>query len=218
MDMSTRTTLIVTLLFVLAAVVFSLAVYSRLPERMASHWGVNDEVNGTISRFWGAFLMPVISLGMLGLFLLIPAIDPLKANIAKFRPFFNAFIAVMMAFLLYLYVLTMLWNLGYQGFRMSTALLPALGLIFIFAGLMMRQARRNFFIGIRTPWTLSSDRVWDQTHRVGSWLFIASGLLAFTGIFFPGPTAFWLILAPLMVSSLFLVVYSYVLYQQETKA
>jgi uncharacterized membrane protein len=216
--MSTRTTLILSVLLVAAGLAFSLAVYSRLPDPMASHWDVNDQVNGSISRFWGAALMPLMSLVLLGLFLLIPAIDPLKANIAKFRELFNAFIVVVLAFLLYMHALTLLWNLGYQNFRMSIAMLPGLGLIFVFAGLLMRKARRNFFIGIRTPWTLSSDRVWDETHRLGSVLFIVSGLLAFAAILFPGPAAFWLILGPLLVSSLFLVVYSYVLYRQETRA
>jgi uncharacterized membrane protein len=216
--MSTRNTLILSLALVLIAIVFSVAVYSRLPDPMASHWGVNDEVNGFISRFWGAFLMPLVSLAMLGLFLLIPSIDPMKANIAKFRGIFNGFIAVMMVFLFYIHILTMLWNLGVQSFKMSAALLPAIGLILFFAGLMMRQAKRNFFIGIRTPWTLSSDGVWDQTHRVGSVLFMISGLLAFAAAFFPGVTAFSLMFFPIIGSSIFLVIYSYVLYQQETKA
>lgn len=216
--MSTRTTLIIGLVLVLLAVAFSAAVYNRLPDRMASHWGVNDEVNGTITRFWGAFLMPVIALAMLGLFLLVPLIDPMKANIATFRPIFNGFIVAILVFLLYLHVLTILWNLGYQSFRMSTALLPGLGLIYILAGLLISQAKRNFFIGIRTPWTLSSDQVWAQTHRVGGVLFIACGVIALFSMFFPGAIAFLLIIVPLLVASIFLVVYSYVLYQQETRS
>ena len=213
--MSTRLTVIVALALILLAVVFSVTVYSRLPDRMASHWGFNDEVNGTISRFWGAFLMPIMALAMLGLFLLIPGIDPLKANIAAFRPLFNGFITALMVFMVYVHVLTILWNLGYQGFHMSTALLPGLGLTFIFAGLMMRQARRNFFIGIRTPWTLSSDRVWAQTHRVGGVLFVICGIIALFGALFPGTTAFALVLVPLLAVTAFLIPYSYWLYQQE---
>jgi len=213
--MSTRSTVIASLVFILAAVALSLAVYSRLPEPMASHWDVNDQVNGTTSRFWGAFLMPILASVMLGLFLVIPGIDPLKANIAKFRGFFNTFIALIMAFLLYLHVLSIAWNLGVQSFRMSTALLPALGLLFAFAGVMMRQAKRNFFIGIRTPWTLSSDKVWDETHRLGATLFIASGVLALLGALLPGPVAYWLVLAPIMASTLIVIVYSYVLWRRE---
>ena len=214
--MSTRTTLIIGLVLIALAVGFSLAVYSQLPDRMASHWGANDEVNGTISRFWGAFLMPFMALGMLALFLLVPGIDPMKANIATFRSFFNAFIVAILVFLLYLHVLTILWNLGYQGFRMSAMMIPAMGLLFILVGLLLRQAKRNFFIGIRTPWTLSSDHVWAETHRVGGVLFVVCGVIALFGIFLPGMAAFWLLLGPLFASTIFLLVYSYFLYRQET--
>jgi uncharacterized membrane protein len=198
------------------AATFSAAVYDRLPNQMASHWGMNDQVNGTMSRFWGAFLMPIIALALLGLFLLIPNIDPMKANIATFRPIFNGFIAAIMLFLLYVHVLTILWNLGIQNFSMGTALVPALGLVFILAGLLMRQAKRNYFIGIRTPWTLASDRVWAQTHRVGGVLFIACGVITMLGVFLPGMLAFVVMFVPLMAVTAFLLAYSYYLYQQET--
>ncbi len=213
--MSTRATLIVSLVLILIAVALSGAVYNRLPERVASHWDAHDQVNGTMSRFWGAFLMPLIALAMLALFLVIPGIDPLKANIAAFRSTFNAFIVAIVAFLLYVHVLTVVWNLGYHAFRMSTLLLPGVGLIFILCGLLIGQAKRNFFIGIRTPWTLSSDRVWAQTHRVGAVLFVLCGVVAFFGVFAPGPAAFLLIIVPILVITLFLTVYSWWLYRQE---
>ena len=215
--MSTRNTIFITIFLIVFAVTFSLSVYGRLPEQMASHWNTTNQVDGYISRFWGAFLMPVISVGMLLLFLVIPKIDPLKANIAKFREYFNAFIVLIIGFMVYMHILTMLWNLGYDRFNMGAAMLPAMGLIFIFAGIMMRQAKRNFFIGIRTPWTLSSDHVWDETHRLGSILFIASGILALFGAFFPD-YAIWFIMVPVLGSTLFLLVYSYILYQRETNA
>ncbi|MDO8755746.1 MAG: SdpI family protein, partial [Anaerolineales bacterium] len=85
-------------------------------------------------------------------------------------------------------------------------------------GFLLRRAKRNWFIGIRTPWTLSSDRVWNETHRLGSPLFMASGGLALLGAFFSGTIAFWLMFVPLIGSTLFLVIYSYVLYQREIKA
>src|SRR5574339_1044875 len=190
--MSTRTTTIVVLLMIVAATLAGLLLWNRLPDPMASHWNVNDQVNGYMSRFWGVFLLPLITLGMFVLFLVVPAIDPLKANIAQFRDAFNLFIVLMVAFMAYVYGLTLAWNLGYTGFRMSGAMLPALGLLFIFIGFILRQAKRNFFIGIRTPWTLSSDRVWEETHRLGAVLFMISGALAVVCGFFGGTTAFWL--------------------------
>ena len=215
--MSAKTTSIFVVVILVLATLAGVLLWNQLPDPMASHWGMNDQVNGTTSKFWGVFLMPVISTAMFLLFLVIPAIDPLKSNIAKFRETFNIFIVLIMVFMVYIYGLTLAWNLGYTGFQMSNAILPAVGLLFILIGVLIRKSKRNFFIGIRTPWTLSSDAVWDETHRVGGPLFMASGALAFVGVFFPAYT-FWFLLIPLLGSTLFLVVYSYVLFKRETAA
>src|SRR5215216_792578 len=216
--MNTRTTLIVVLLMVVAATIVGLALLNQLPDQMASHWGPNDQVNGYMSKFWGVFLMPLITLGMMVLFLVIPSIDPLKANIAQFRDVFNLFVTLVIAFMLYVYALSLRWNLGYTDFGMSKAMLPAMGILFFFIGYMLRKAKRNFFIGIRTPWTLSSDRVWDETHRLGSVLFMVSGVFAFVGSLFGGIIAFWFLFLPIIGSTLITLIYSYVLYQRELKA
>jgi uncharacterized membrane protein len=170
-----------------------------------------------MTKFWGVFLLPLMTLAISLLFLAVPAIDPLKANIAQFRGAFNVFIVLIVGFMVYIYGLTLAWNLGYDNFRISGAMLPAIGLLFIFIGFMMRQAKRNFFIGIRTPWTLSSDVVWNETHRIGAVLFMISGALAFVGGFFGGAIAFWLMFVPIIGSTLFLLIYSYVLYQKEMR-
>ncbi len=216
--MSARTTTIIVLIMIATATVAGLLLWNRLPDPMASHWGPNDEVNGYISKFWGVFLLPLITLGMFLLFLVIPSIDPLKANIAQFRDVFNLFITLIVAFMIYIYALTLRWNLGYTDFGMSKAMLPAMAILFLCIGYMLRKAKRNFFIGIRTPWTLSSDKVWDETHRLGSVLFMVSGVLAFIGSFFGGMLAFWFLFVPVIGSTLITLVYSYVLYQREMKA
>lgn len=215
--MSTKLTTILVLILIAAAVIAGALFWNQLPEQMASHWNANDKVDGYMSKFWGVFLMPLITLGMFVLFLTLPNIDPLKANIAQFRGAFNLFIVFITAFMLYIHGLTLAWSLGYQNFKMSAAMLPFMGLLFIFVGYMLRQAKRNFFIGIRTPWTLSSDTVWDKTHQLGSWLFIASGVFALFGAIFSGTAAMWLTLIPVMGSALLVVVYSFVLYQREMK-
>lgn len=215
--MTTRTTTILVLIMILGATLAGLILWNRLPDQMASHWDINDHVNGYMSKFWGVFLMPLVTLGLFLLFLVIPTIDPLKANIAQFRDAFNLFIVLMVAFMLYIHGLTLAWSLGYTSFKMSTSMLPALGLLFIFIGFMLRKAKRNFFIGIRTPWTLSSDTVWDKTHQLGAILFMLSGALTLIGGFFGGLTAFWILFVPLIGSTLFLVIYSYVLYRNETR-
>jgi uncharacterized membrane protein len=216
--MTTKSTSIIALVLIALALLAGAILWNQLPDQMASHWNVNDQVDGTMPKFWGVFMMPLITLGMLALFLVLPNIDPLKANIAQFRESFNLFIVLIVAFMLYIHGLTLAWSLGYQDFKMSAAMLPFMGVLFIAIGFMLRKAKRNFFIGIRTPWTLSSDSVWDKIHQLGSVLFMASGAFTIIGGFFGGMTAFWLMFVPLIGSSLFLVIYSYVLYRGETKA
>ncbi len=216
--MTTKFTVTLALVLIVMAVIAGLALWSQLPDQMASHWNMNDEVDGTMSKFWGVFLMPLVASGLLTLFLIIPSIDPHKANIAQFRETFNLFIVLIITFLLYVHALTIAWNLGYQNFKISAAMLPVLGLLFIFIGYLLRKAKRNFFIGIRTPWTLSSETVWNKTHQLGSVLFMISGVFAFLGALFGGTTAFVFMFVPLMGSVLFLMVYSYILYRNETKS
>ncbi len=215
--MTTKTTSMIVLALIAISILAGVLLWDRLPEQMASHWNAIDEVNGYIPKFWGVFLMPLVTLGMFVMFLVIPGIDPLKANIAQFRDVFNIFIALIVAFMLYIHGLTLAWSLGYQNFKMSAAMLPFMGVLFIAIGYMLKKAKRNFFIGIRTPWTLSSDTVWEKTHQLGSVLFMLSGAFAIVGGCFGGMTAFWLMFVPLIGSTVFLVIYSYVLYRNETK-
>lgn len=216
--MTTRSTTIIVLILIAAATIAGLLLWDQFPEQMASHWNENDQVDGYMPKFWGVFLMPLVTLGMFLLFLVIPNIDPLKANIAQFRDTFNLFVTFIIGFMIYVHALTLLWNLGYTNFKLSQAMLPAMGLLFIVIGSLLRKAKRNFFIGIRTPWTLSSDYVWDKTHQLGAVLFTVSGVLAVIGGFFGGMIAFWFLFVPMIGSTIFVLIYSYVLYQKEIKA
>ncbi len=200
---------------VLGSFLIGVLSYPKMPERMAAHWNVRDEVDGEISRFWGLFLMPLISLGSFLLFLLIPLIDPLKENIKKFRKYFDFFILIFIIFLFYLYLLTLFWNLGYR-FRMSQMLLPAFSLLFFFCGVLVENAKRNWFVGIRTPWTLSSEVVWEKTHKLGGNLFKVAGLIALLGFLFPN-YAFYLVIIPVLILTFFTIVYSYFAYQGEKR-
>jgi uncharacterized membrane protein len=208
--MSTKLSITIIAILILAGIIAGAIVYPLLPEQVASHWDANDQVNGYMSRFWGVALMPLVTLGMAVLFLVIPAIDPLKANIAQFRGAFNTFIVLIVAFMLYVHALTLVYNLGYI-FRMSLAMIPAMGLIFVFAGVMMGQAKRNYFIGIRTPWTLANDTVWDETHKLGSKLFIGAGILSVLSLFL-GENGLWLMVAIILVAAFAPMVYSYILF------
>lgn len=214
--MSTRTTVFISVALIAVAILAGLLLWSRLPDPMPAHWNAAGEIDGYMSKFWGVFLLPIISIALAGLFLIIPNIDPLKANIAQFRATFNWFIVVFVVYMLYVYALTLFAALG-TSFNMTLMLLPAVGLLFIGIGYLMNGAKRNFFIGIRTPWTLSSDTVWDETHKLGSKLFMLGGVVAILCAFL-GEAGIWIMLVAMLGAAFAPIVYSYVLYQRETKA
>ncbi len=204
-------------IIILILISFGLGIYffPQMPDKMASHWNIKGEADGYMSKFWGLFLMPIILLGLFLLFILIPKIDPLKENIAKFRKHFDGFVVLIMVFLFYIYLLSIAWNLG-KRFDMGQMMLPALSILFYYCGILVENAKRNWFIGIRTPWTLSSESVWEKTHKVGGKLFKIAGLIAFLGIFFPN-YVFYFILIPVLLFVFYTILYSYFEYQKESK-
>lgn len=214
--MSTKTSIILSAVLILIVILAGVFLWSRLPDPMASHWNEADQVDGYMGKFWGTFLLPVMMVGLTLLFLAIPSIDPLKKNIADFRGWFNVFIVLFNLFMAFVHGLTLAWNLGHTGIRMSVAMVPAMGLLFILIGLMIRKAKRNYFIGIRTPWTLANDVVWEKTHRLGSKLFIAAGILTLLSLLFPDK-AFVILMVSVLGASLIAVVYSYLVFRQEEK-
>lgn len=200
-----------TLIIVLMAYGLAAIFYPRLPEIIASHWGLNNQVNGYMSKFWGTLIIPVMMTFLYLLFLVIPKTDPHKENYKGFQNYFDGFVILLELFLLYTYLLMLFWNVGYQ-FSFSLVLPPALGALFYYIGVLLSHAKQNWFIGIRTPWTLSNEKVWKQTHELGAKLFKVIGVLAVLTIFLPN-TSFALVIGLLVGASLFLVFYSYYLYQ-----
>jgi uncharacterized membrane protein len=202
------------LVVVLVSFTIGIYFYSRMPEMMASHWNYRGEVDGYMPKFLGLFLMPIISAVLFGFFLLIPRLDPLKENIQKFSKYFDGYILFFELFLFYVYLLTILWSSGVT-FNMTVAIMPALGVLFFGMGILIEKAERNWFIGIRTPWTLSSDTVWRKTHRLGGKLFKAVGVISVLGVFL-SDFAIFFILTSVLIVSFYLVVYSYVEYKKES--
>lgn len=205
----------VIILIIIISFAIGFYFYPQMPDKLASHWNAQGMVDGYMSKFWVLFLMPFITLAMFVLFIIIPKIDPLKANIEKFRKYFDTFIILIIAFLFYLYILTIIWNSGIE-FNMIRLLAPAFGVIFYYAGVLIGKAKRNWFIGIRTPWTLSNEKVWDKTHKLGGKLFKVAGVIALFGIIFQ-EYAIWLVLIPVIAVAIYTVIYSYFEYKKIVK-
>ncbi|MCO8246003.1 MULTISPECIES: SdpI family protein [unclassified Haladaptatus] len=198
----------------LVVVSFALGVYyyPRMPDQIASHWNASGNADGTMPKLWGLFLVPTMTAGLFVLFAAIPRIDPLRENIAEFRRYYDLFIVLFVAFMLYMQVLIVLWNLGYR-FDFTMVLSPAIGVLYYFIGALMSRVERNWFIGVRTPWTLSDDRVWKKTHSRAGPLFKIAGIIAILGAFVPR-YAIYLMVGPVILVAAYLMLYSYVEYRR----
>jgi len=198
---------ILSFILVLITFIAAVLIYPSMPDRIASHWGFNNEVNGYMGKFWGVFLLPIVILGCTILFMIIPRIDPKKQNIQKFKKYFDLFISVFLLFFVYVYALTIFWNLGYH-FILIQFMAPALALLFYTIGVMVKHAEPNWTIGIRTPWTLSSEEVWYKTHKLGGKLFQIVAFISLLGAVLP-QYAFYFILFPIIIAVIYVFVYSY---------
>jgi uncharacterized membrane protein len=160
----------------------------------------------------GTFLIPILMLVLLMLLSYLPRLDPLKKNYQAFMKEYNMMMALICGFLYYIFILMIASNLGYS-FDFGQFLSPAFGILFLFLGHIMQKAKQNWFVGIRTPWTLSSEKVWDKTHRIAGSLFKAAGIVAILGLFLP--VLFIASVALLIATAIFSIVYSYLEFRKE---
>lgn len=202
-------------LLVILAFGFTTAVYSRLPERMPSHWDAAGKMNGETARVWGAWVMPVMLVMMALILPRLPAIDPRRANYDKFRPTYDLVVAGVLTMLVVLHVATLGVALGWPlPMELITPLIA--GSLFILLGNVMPRARPNWMFGIRTPWTLTNDRVWERTHRLGGALFVSAGIIVALTAFVAPAAVFPMIVTTIVVAVIVPVVYSYIAWKQES--
>ncbi|MCX7757627.1 MAG: DUF1648 domain-containing protein [candidate division WOR-3 bacterium] len=206
---------IIGFLIVCASLLTGVIFYPQLPDRIPFHWNQYGEVNQYTSKFWGVFLMPIILLGCFILLVIVPRIDPLKENIKQFIKYYDGFLIIFLIVLLFIQLWMLSWNLG-QRIDPTPISALCLGGLFYYLGILTEHARRNWFVGIRTPWTLSSEIVWHKTHKIGGVLFRICGILSVLGGFL-GNYGIYLIIGPVILSGIFLTIYSYILYQKLPK-
>ncbi len=199
----------------LAALGFSLWALPQLPAQVATHWGFSGEPDGWSSAAFAAFLLPGMMLLLSALFSALPTIDPLKRNYEFHGSVYFLLANVIVIFMVVLHLLVLGTALGWPV-DMRVAMPILLGALFVFIGNLMTRIRPNWFMGIRTPWTLSSERVWRKTHRVGGYCFTIAGLVVMvSGFVVPGAMATKVLLAALLPAIVWPVVYSYLEWRRE---
>jgi len=209
-------------------IIFGLACYTwmQLPqlEQYPVHWnanGIPDRYGSKMEVLFALFIMPLSAAFTFAIFAFIPKIEPVRASVeANRRPY------------TYLWVLIMALFVGISGFiSYSYANIEAgpeitavpisfpviaMSAFFIFIGNIMGKFKRNFLVGIRTPWTLSSDLAWDKTHRLGGRMLVGAGLISMISTFLVRPEiALYILVGLSLAVTTFTLVYSFLVWKND---
>lgn len=198
------------LIVIIAALLSAVVIYNYLPNRIPMHWNDEGQIDGYGGR-GSIFLFPLLGLGIYAGMLFSPLIDPRRANYAKFRGPYRVIRAILAIFSIVAYAVVAAASLGYVV-KMDFIMPLGISLMFIVMGNYMGKIRHNYFLGIKTPWTLASEDVWIKTHRLGGRLWVIAGIIGAIGAFIGGKWAFAFALIPIIAASIISVVYSYILY------
>ncbi|MEJ2678297.1 MAG: SdpI family protein [Gemmatimonadota bacterium] len=191
-----------------ASLVFAVVVFPSLPARIPTHWNIHGQVDGWMARWPGAFLLPVVGGAVWLLLFGLRRIDPRRSHYERFNQTYWLILNIMSVYFALFTVLSLGVALGWP-IDMTRAVLLIVAVLFIALGNYLPRIRSNWWIGIRTPWTLESEEVWRKTHRLGGRLFVIGGLVAVVGAVLPPPFQAWVAIAGLLLAGLIPVVYSY---------
>lgn len=182
--MKNRRLRILTYLLALAGILLAAVLYPSLPEQIPTHWNAD----GTVTFGSRNTIFITVGMGLLFavLFDILPKIDPRRKNYEKFGRFYDLFCVLMQIFMLIINGIIITEALRPGTLSVPVAITLSIGILFVIIGNFMPKFKSNFYMGIKTPWTLSSDEVWRKTHRLGGKCFFLSGLLFIICSFLPG--------------------------------
>lgn len=172
------------------------------------HWNAAGEPDNYGNKFVGIFLLPLVTVGVVGIFTLVLYVDPKRANIRRSARAYRATLFGVLLFMLAMHVATMINVVGYD-LNIGYIAAPAVGLMFIVMGNYLGKIRRNYMFGVRTPWTLASELSWNKTHRFAGKLFVITGVIVLLATLWNPVWAFYVMIGCIIVTLALTMVYSY---------
>ncbi|MCQ5365725.1 SdpI family protein [Anoxybacillus salavatliensis] len=196
------------IILIASSYVLSLLAIPFLPDEVAIHWNVAGEADGFTNKWWGALLFPIFLTGIVSLILFLPKVDPRKENYEKFEKVYRIFLHVFVLFLFSIHVVTLAYNIGIPV-QVDVVVPIGVGVLFIALGNYMPKIKPNYFFGIRTPWTLENEEVWQKTHRVGGKVFVMMGVLIMLTVFATSVWRFIFLMIIVFGGTMYLFIQSY---------
>ncbi len=197
-------------------VLLTLVVWPWLPDRIPTHWNIWGEVDDWSPKLTGAFIAPAIALALWLLLRWLPRLDPRRENYERFQDTYWLVVNAVIGFFGLIHVGTLVTVLGWPV-DVPRLITVGLGLLLVLLGNYLPRVRPNWWMGIRTPWTLESDHVWRGTHRLAGKTFVAAGVIAVVGSLLASSAAFWIVMVAVGIAALVPVVYSYIIWRREQR-
>ncbi len=189
--------------------------YPQMPQRVPIDWDEKGAVQGHGPKTVWVFFLPSVSIFLFLLLYYIPYLDPINKNFKGFRDAYDWLIVILLLFLTYDHVLLSFAMMSKQ-LPFVSLLVAGVGVLIFLMGNVMKHLKRNYFAGIRTPWTLESDLVWDKTHAFSGTLFKITGIIVILNSFF-SKYAIWIILITMLVTVVIAGWYSYYAYKHSER-
>ncbi|MGR9545936.1 SdpI family protein [Priestia megaterium] len=186
----------------------------HLPATMPIHWGANGEADGFATKINAMILTVGIMVLIYFIIAFVPRIDPRKENYKYFSKTYNILLNAVLLLFFFVNMSTILQGLGYNVPMSYIAPIMA-GLVFIIIGNYLQRVRSNYFMGIRTPWTLSNETVWKKTHRLSGKVFFIGGLLILISAFLPDGYKSVIMWGSIVLCVAVPYLYSYLAYKKE---
>lgn len=201
-------------LLIAAMLVCGAAAYPWLPAEVPTHWNAAGQVDNTGGRLQLVLLMPLLAAAVAALRRVLPRIDPRRAAYELFPGTYHLYLNAVVLFLTIMQLAMIASALGWSVTVPRVALV-GVGVLLAVLGNELGRVQPNWFVGIRTPWTLADTTVWRQTHRLGGRLFVGLGtLIAVCGLLLPLPVMFPLLLVAIFGVVGFVYGYSYLLWRR----
>lgn len=200
--------------FIMVGLFISAAfIYPHLPEQIPRHWNFKGEVDAYWGRLYGAFIPLVVIVACYFLMLFVPYLDPKKENYIRFTGAYTFIRWMLVLFLSLLYITTILAAMGYN-LDMDLWVKAMVAVLFILIGNFMGQFRHNYFVGIKTAWTLADEDVWRKTHRLGAKVWVLGGIVCLIMAFVDNIWGAIVFFAAIIIMTLIPVIYSYVIFRK----
>ncbi len=207
-----KKTLIITSIITLLPALVGILLWDKLPDTMATHFGLNNEANGFSSKTFAVFVLPLILLGLHLFCAIVTANDPRKQNISQ--KMYNLVLWITPVISIIVTAVTYPYNLG---IKMDISWFANLfvGLLFVIIGNYLPKARQNYTIGIKLPWTLANEENWNKTHRLGGIIWMIAGIILILTSFAGALNKEWVILGVVFIAVIIPSLYSFFLHAKK---